>query len=54
MRALATQLGCGRVVVNVAPHEQMAQFGGMKQSGIGLEFGLFGSEAFLEPKAILA
>lgn len=54
MQALAERLECGRVVINGAPHEPIAPFGGMKQSGIGREFGPFGLEAFLEPKAILA
>ena len=35
-------------------HEDMlAPFGGFKQSGIGREFGAYGLEAYLEPKAIL-
>jgi aldehyde dehydrogenase (NAD+) len=54
MQVLADSLDCGRVVINAAPHEPLAPFGGMKQSGIGREFGPFGLEAFLEPKAILA
>jgi aldehyde dehydrogenase (NAD+) len=54
MQKLARRLDCGRVVINGAPHEPLAPFGGMKQSGIGREFGSFGLEAFLEPKAVLA
>ncbi len=54
MQKLASRLDCGRVVINGAPHEPLAPFGGMKQSGIGREFGSFGLEAFLEPKAVLA
>jgi aldehyde dehydrogenase (NAD+) len=33
--------------------EPLAPFGGAKQSGIGRENGVYGLEAFLEPKAIL-
>ena len=51
--AVALQLQTGRVVINGAPHDPMAPFGGYKQSGIGREFGVFGLEAFLEPKSIL-
>ena len=29
-------------------------FGGVKQSGIGREFGSFGLDAFLEPRTVLA
>jgi aldehyde dehydrogenase (NAD+) len=31
----------------------MAPFGGFKQSGVGREFGTYGVEAFMEPKAVL-
>jgi aldehyde dehydrogenase (NAD+) len=31
----------------------MAPFGGFKQSGVGREFGVYGLEAYLEPKAVL-
>lgn len=54
MQALADRLESGRVVVNGAPHEPLAPFGGFKQSGIGREYGVFGLEAFLEPKAVIA
>ena len=54
MQALADRLLSGRVVVNGAPHEPLAPFGGFKQSGIGREYGVFGLEAFLEPKAVIA
>ncbi|MDP9857528.1 aldehyde dehydrogenase family protein [Agrobacterium tumefaciens] len=53
MQALADRLQSGRVVVNGAPHEPLAPFGGFKQSGIGREYGVFGLEAFLEPKAVI-
>lgn len=53
-KAIANRLEAGRVVVNGAPHEPHAPFGGFKQSGIGREFGAFGLEALLEPRAVLA
>jgi aldehyde dehydrogenase (NAD+) len=52
-RAVASRLEAGRVLINGAPHEPLAPFGGVKQSGIGREYGSFGLEAFLEPKAVL-
>lgn len=54
MQTLAGRLDSGRVVINGAPHEPLAPFGGFKQSGIGREYGVFGLEAFLEPKAVIA
>ena len=53
-KRVAGQVDAGRVVINAAPHEPLAPFGGIKQSGIGREFGAFGLEAFLEPRAIIA
>ncbi|HEV7321310.1 MAG TPA: aldehyde dehydrogenase family protein [Ensifer sp.] len=53
MRSIARQLEAGRVVINEAPADAQAPFGGFKHSGIGREFGPFGLEAFLEPKAII-
>jgi aldehyde dehydrogenase (NAD+) len=52
-KRVASQIEAGRVTINGAPHEPLAPFGGFKQSGIGREFGVFGLEAFLEPRAIL-
>lgn len=52
-RELALRIEAGRVLVNTLAHEPNAPFGGFKQSGIGREYGTFGLEAFLEPKAIL-
>jgi aldehyde dehydrogenase (NAD+) len=52
-RAIAARLQTGRVVINNAPHDPLAPFGGYKQSGVGREYGTFGLEAFLEAKAIL-
>jgi aldehyde dehydrogenase (NAD+) len=53
-KRVAEQLQAGRVVINGAPHEPLAPFGGFKQSGIGREFGTFGLDAFLEPRAVLS
>jgi len=53
-KRVAEQLEAGRVSINGAPHEPFAPFGGFKQSGIGREYGLFGLESFLEPRAVLA
>ena len=53
-RAVAGRIEAGRVSINGAPHEPLAPFGGVKQSGIGREFGSFGLESFLEPHAIIA
>jgi aldehyde dehydrogenase (NAD+) len=53
-KRVAGQLQAGRVVINGAPHEPLAPFGGFKHSGIGREFGTFGLDAFLEPRAVLS
>jgi aldehyde dehydrogenase (NAD+) len=53
-KLVAGQLQSGRVVINAAPHEPLAPFGGFKQSGIGREYGAFGLDAFLEPRAVLS
>jgi aldehyde dehydrogenase (NAD+) len=53
-KRVAGQLQAGRVVINDAPHEPLAPFGGFKQSGIGREYGAFGLDAFLEPRAVLS
>jgi len=34
-------------------HDPMAPMGGVKQSGIGRENGVFGMEAYLEPRSII-
>jgi len=49
---VASRLRAGTVLVNRVTPELSAPFGGVKQSGIGREFGLFGMEAFLEPKTV--
>lgn len=50
---VAAQINAGRVLVNGLSHDPQAPFGGFKQSGIGREFGVYGLEAYLEPKAII-
>jgi aldehyde dehydrogenase (NAD+) len=52
-RRVAARIVAGRVLVNTLAHEPKAPFGGFKQSGIGREYGAYGLEAFLEPKAVL-
>ncbi|WP_440409119.1 aldehyde dehydrogenase family protein [Neorhizobium petrolearium] len=52
-KRVADQIEAGRVIINGAPHEPLAPFGGFKQSGFGREFGVFGLEAFLEPRAVI-
>lgn len=52
-RRVANRIDAGRVLINTLAHEPKAPFGGFKQSGIGREYGQFGLEAYLEPKAYL-
>jgi aldehyde dehydrogenase (NAD+) len=52
-RRVASQIRAGRVAINGMLDDQQAPFGGFKHSGVGREFGTFGIEAFLEPKAVL-
>ena len=52
-RRVASRILVGRVAINDMLDDQQAPFGGFKKSGLGREFGTFGIEAFLEPKAIL-
>ena len=52
-RRVADRLQAGRVLINGATHDPLAPFGGFKQSGIGREYGVFGLDAFLEPRAVL-
>jgi aldehyde dehydrogenase (NAD+) len=52
-RRVASHLLVGRVAVNGMLDDQQAPFGGFKHSGVGREFGTYGIEAFLEPRAIL-
>jgi aldehyde dehydrogenase (NAD+) len=50
---IADRLIAGRVFINGVYDEPHAPFGGFKQSGLGREFGTFGLEGYLEPKAIM-
>jgi len=52
-RRVASELQAGRVAINGMLDDQQAPFGGFKHSGLGREFGTYGIEAFLEPRAIL-
>ena len=52
-RRVASQIRAGRVVINGMLDDQQAPFGGFKYSGVGREFGTYGIEAYLEPRAIL-
>lgn len=50
---IASRIDAGRICINGLTHDAKVPFGGFKQSGIGREYGTFGLEAYLEPKAIL-
>jgi aldehyde dehydrogenase (NAD+) len=52
-RRVASHLRAGRVVINNMSDDPQAPWGGFKYSGVGREYGRYGIEAFLEPKAIL-
>jgi aldehyde dehydrogenase (NAD+) len=52
-RRVASQIRSGRVVINGMTDDPQAPWGGFKYSGVGREYGQYGIEAFLEPKAIL-
>ena len=52
-RRVASQMRAGRVVINGMSDDPLAPWGGFKFSGVGREYGKYGIEAFLEPKAIL-
>jgi aldehyde dehydrogenase (NAD+) len=51
---IASQLEAGTVLINGIRPELLAPFGGVKQSGVGREFGVFGLEAFLEAKCVVS
>jgi aldehyde dehydrogenase (NAD+) len=52
-RRVASHIRAGRVVINNMRDDPQAPWGGFKYSGVGREYGRYGIEAFLEPKAIL-
>jgi aldehyde dehydrogenase (NAD+) len=52
-RRVASQLRAGRVVINSMTDDPQAPWGGFKFSGVGREYGRYGIEAFLEPRAVL-
>ena len=52
-RRVASQIRSGRVVINGMTDDPDAPWGGFKYSGVGREYGQYGIEAFLEPRAIL-
>jgi aldehyde dehydrogenase (NAD+) len=53
-REIASRIEAGRVLINTLSHEPAAPFGGFKHSGIGREYGAYGLDAFLEPKAVIS
>ena len=52
-RRVASQIRAGRVVINGMTDDPQAPWGGFKYSGVGREYGQYGIEAFLEPRAVL-
>ena len=50
---VASQIRSGRVVVNNMTDDPQSPWGGFKYSGVGREYGRYGIDAFLEPRAIL-
>jgi aldehyde dehydrogenase (NAD+) len=52
-RRVASQLRAGRVVINRMTDDSQAPWGGFKYSGVGREYGRYGIEAFVEPRAVL-
>ncbi len=52
-RRVASRIRAGQILVNGAPPDFGAPFGGYKQSGNGREWGDYGFEEFLETKAVI-
>ena len=53
LRALIPRLRAAQVIVNTAPADPMAPFGGYKKSGNGREWGDHGFHEYLEVKAVI-
>lgn len=53
LQKVASSIRAGQIRVNKAETDFSAPFGGFKQSGIGREWGDFGIEEYLEPKAVI-
>jgi aldehyde dehydrogenase (NAD+) len=53
VRAVASRLRAGQIILNGAPPDFMAPFGGYKQSGNGREWGDHAFAEFLETKAVV-
>lgn len=53
LKKVAINIRVGQIRINNSKSDISAPFGGFKQSGIGREWGDYGIEEFLEPKAIM-
>ncbi|KOS66250.1 aldehyde dehydrogenase [Lysinibacillus contaminans] len=53
LKKVALSIRAGQIRINDSETDRSAPFGGFKQSGIGREWGDYGIEEFLEPKAIM-
>ena len=53
LKKVASNIRAGQIRINNSKSDISAPFGGFKQSGIGREWGNYGIEEFLEPKAIM-
>lgn len=53
LKKVALNIQAGQIRINNSKSDISAPFGGFKQSGIGREWGNYGIEEFLEPKAIM-
>lgn len=51
--AVAVQLDTGAIHINQSGPDFMAPFGGVKKSGNGREWGVYGFEEYLEPRALI-
>lgn len=49
---VARRIDSGTLDINGGPFNTLAPFGGMKQSGIGRELGVYGLDEYLTPKAL--